>query len=198
MRSILSKIQWTDDLQPWHIITFFNLKTPQQRGISFCYKLLTGTGHTSKSPMILQWEQKLQCSYTPQQWYRTLQPPLKISRCLLHWETVQKLFHNWYLTPSKLAWIYPNSTNLCWRNCGSPGTPLHIWWDCPILTKLWTMLSKLLSILPDPVPLTPQMVLLGLDMELWPQARSSSIYLLQHAWLLPKIGNLPIPHLTRK
>lgn len=82
--------------------------------------------------------------------------------------------------------IYPNSTNLCWKNCGSPGTPLHIWWDCPILTTLWTMLSKLLlSILADPVPLTPQMVLLGLDMELW---LCSSCTIISHVFIATRLA----------
>lgn len=135
---------------------------------------------------MLKWEHLLQRTYTPQQWYCSLQTPLKFSKCLLHWETVQKIYHNWCLTPTKLAHIYPTTSNLCWRNCGSPGTPLYIWWDCPVLTTLLSMLSKLLlSILSVPVPLTLQMVLLGLELEPWPKP---SRIIISHALIATRLA----------
>lgn len=82
-----------------------------------------------------------------------LHPSTMVLSCFKHpWKLQHacytgKLFQNYITagTSTKHTRIYPSSTNLC-RN---PGTSLHIWWNCPSLTKFLTMLSKfLLSLSP--------------------------------------------------
>lgn len=97
------------------------------------------------------------------------QCPPKASRCITHWETTQKILNNWNLTPSKLARIYPSTSNACWRTCGISGLSVHIWWTCPQRKPFWTSLTRLLSsILLISVSLSPKLVLLGLGLDSWP------------------------------
>lgn len=107
IRSALSKVKWSEKLTLWHIIKFFNQNSPHRCGISYIYKLITYPCHTSNTQTMLKWEQMLQCSYTPQQWYRSLQTPFKVSKCLL-----QCLFKSYITTGTSHQLKSPASTHL--------------------------------------------------------------------------------------
>lgn len=63
---------------------------------------------------------------------------------------------DWYLYPSRLQQIFPNTTDRCWGGCGLLGDFRHIWWDCPHIRPFWE------EILGYPIPTTMEWALLGL------------------------------------
>lgn len=83
----------------WHLLKFYEIKKPHQKYIQ--YKLIMNPTIESKTPAKRHWEGIINHSYSAQQWRQTLQRPQRISRCTLHWESVQKILNDWYLTPTK-------------------------------------------------------------------------------------------------
>lgn len=87
----------------------------------------------------------------------------------MHWESLQKIFLWWYYTPTKLAKIYPNSSPLCWKNCGLPETLYYIW-NYPFIKDFWTQTSQLLkSFIPLTLNLISVNLLVGLAILTWPR-----------------------------
>lgn len=141
---------------------------------------------TNGSPNIFLWHLL--------KFYNTEKPHLRgisyiyklIIRCVLHWESVQKILNDWYLIPSKLAKIYPSTLSACWRNCGYSGTPLYIWWTCPKLKPFWSTIIRLISsIFSTSTSLSPQMVLLSLDINPWPTAAHT---ILSHIFIAARLA----------
>lgn len=80
-----------------------------------------------------------------------------------------KTFQQWYYTPTKCTKIHPNTFHLCWRNCGLPGTMLHIWWECPALQNFWIQMQiRLRSVTHMSTNLSLVDFLLGLAISTWP------------------------------
>lgn len=94
--STLSRVTWKRYLFFWHLLKFYYTDQPHQKGISYTYKLLTDPAPDTKTSAMLHWENLLNCNYTPQQWQSAHQRPLKVSRCITHWKTLQKILNNWY------------------------------------------------------------------------------------------------------
>lgn len=46
-------------------------------------------------------------------------------------ESNLKVMTSWYLTPAKLAKMYPTTDPRCFRGCQLTGSTAHIWWECP-------------------------------------------------------------------
>lgn len=63
---------------------------------------------------------------------------LKSSICTNVQETNYKILTRWYLTPSQLHIIFPDTSKYCWRCHQEEGTLLHMFWSCPMLTTFWT------------------------------------------------------------
>lgn len=98
IRSSLSKMCWsTSDCLSLPLLKFYNMVTPKAKGISFMYKLLTKptTNHLSSSSQY--WSSLLDQPPTELHWPKALTLPLRLSHCINHWETLQKLFHKWFL-----------------------------------------------------------------------------------------------------
>lgn len=70
------------------------------------------------------WEKTLHFSIPLHHWNTSLQPPLKISQCISHWELLHKIFHKQYYTPTKLVSIFSDHFPNCWRLCGQLWIPL--------------------------------------------------------------------------
>lgn len=117
------------------------------------------------------WEKKnLHISPDITQWQCALCNLLTYSKCINHWETVQKILHNWYCTPSRLVSIYPDVSPNCWRQCGLGGTPLHIWWECPKLKTFWLSVDDVISSVTGmQVTTSLAIAILGLGLDAWPR-----------------------------
>lgn len=68
---------------------------------------------------------------------------LKSSICTKLQESNYNILTRWYLTPSRLHLMFPNTSNICWRCRKEVGTILHMFWSCSKLTDFW---SKVRSI----------------------------------------------------
>ena len=67
------------------------------------------------------------------------------------------------MTPHRIAKFY---THTCWRDCGLPGTLIHIFWSCPHIRQLWTDIERTLQeILHLPIALSPHLAILNLTIE---------------------------------
>lgn len=78
----------------------------------------------------------------------------------------QKIFHKWYLTPSRISKIYHNSSPDCWRLCGESGTLFHILWNCPKIKPLWRQIENIIrNFSYQTPPLSPSMAILSIDLE---------------------------------
>lgn len=61
------------------------------------------------------------------------------------WEVTRKVLLRWYLTPYRISKFDPQTSPLCWRNCGGIGTLHHVFWACPELQPLWSKAFHLIS-----------------------------------------------------
>ncbi|CAH2327790.1 Hypothetical predicted protein [Pelobates cultripes] len=71
-------------------------------------------------------------------------------------ETAYKILSWWYVTPDHLQKMNPELDGKYWRCHGSPGSFLHIWWECPIITRFWSRVASIVSQFTDkPLPYHP-------------------------------------------
>lgn len=116
-----------------------------KRLISDCYKLLLAQDPDNKLPYMHKWEQDLQKTFATQ----SLTAPQGATNCTNHREAYIKLIHRCHLTPQWLSKIIPIYPRTCWRECGSQGNVLHMWWECPIVIPFWKhifhMIEQLLT-----------------------------------------------------
>lgn len=171
LHSIIGKLDLTaSESQMTDILNFYNTPNAAVKGIAWIYKLLTTLSKDHTSSSITFWSTFTSSPPRPPLWHKALTIPLKASKCISHWESMQKLFHKWYYTPARLANIYPATSSQCWRNCSGKGTLRHIWWDCPNIHQYWKEVSDLISQLCKiPLPLSPLDLLLGLNIPNWPK-----------------------------
>ena len=67
-----------------------------------------------------------------------------------------------YITPVTLSKMNKEHQDLCWHNCGSRGTLLHLLWDCPAVKSLWLdAISYMSSLFKVKFPICPTTCLLG-------------------------------------
>lgn len=79
-------------------------------------------------------------------------------------EAHYEMLYDWYLYPTKLKKVFPNTSDLCWRGCGLLGDFHHIWRDCPTICPFWKeILAQFKDMLGYPLPDTPDFALLGLQ-----------------------------------
>lgn len=94
-------------------------------------------------------------------------------------EAHYKTLLDWYLYPTKLKRIFPDTSDLCWRGCGLQGDFRHILWDCPGIQPFWEeILSHIKGMLGYPVPTTIEGALLGIrDPDLQHQTKADKAIL---------------------
>lgn len=146
IRSLLTKMQWVKQdkiLSP--LLQFYGSNNHLLKGISHIYGPLSQLSEESIQNQILHWSSYIPTVLPLSQRYKALSLPSRLSHCTTHWESLQKLFQQWYYTPTGISQIYPNASHLCWRNCGLPRTLFHIWWECPTLKNFWDQILTLLQ-----------------------------------------------------
>lgn len=139
---------------------------PHEPGlISTIYKILQETPPLTEHThaYMRKWSHILDRPIALQEWREIWEATSKVSRCVTHKETADKVCMFWYRTPDFLLKHKLTTSGLCWR-CGvSIGTHYHIFWDCPVLLPFWTQIHiSLEMILNISIPFHPIHLLLGL------------------------------------
>lgn len=98
----------------------------------------------TKSTNIKAWEQDIDATYTEDQWQKALQITFTTTKSANLWEVTHKILR-WYLTPYRISKFDPQTSPLCWRNCGQIGTLHHVLWKCPGLQSIWSKVFYLIS-----------------------------------------------------
>lgn len=111
--------------------------------LSITYKLLIMPPDNFQLPCLVQWEQDLNSTFSPNQCNNILCFIYKSSICKKILETNFKIWTRWYPTPSELHRFFPMTTDRCWRCQEGRGTLLHIFWSCPKLTQFWKEVQKI-------------------------------------------------------
>lgn len=75
----------------------------------------------AKNNLLTKWEVDLGTTFSESQWLQAIPAAYSITHCVTHWKLTLKINVRWYLTPFKLAKLYPGSSALCWRGCGGTG-----------------------------------------------------------------------------
>lgn len=148
---------------------YFTKKPTPPRGISLFYNLFQHKLEFTKSPPYQKWESDLGIHITNTQWQHAFRSLHKATRCVNHWELSQKMALRWYLTPYRVSKFGNHNSPLCWRNCGSIGNLLHMFWTCKHLTSFWgsifRSISTITGILTRP---KPSLAILNIGIELFP------------------------------
>lgn len=105
--------------------------------LSQMYKLMLSEQETTTPYFIKEWENELNCTFTPSQRKKLIEVTHSSSVSSSIQEMSYKFLTRWYRTPVQLAQIYPNADIRCWRGCKDRGTYLHIWWTCPKIKVFW-------------------------------------------------------------
>ena len=78
-------------------------------------------------------------------------------------ETQYKILHRLHITPVVLHKINPSISPLCIKCCSERGTYFHCFWECKLISKFWTFISKEISgIFKINIKKDPGVFLLGL------------------------------------
>lgn len=83
-------------------------------------------------------------------------------------ENIYKMTYRWHLSPQKIAFMYKNSSPLCWRCENKVGTYFHMWWLCRKAKEYWLKIYKVINgDLKIQIAFQPEIFLLGMvDVEL--------------------------------
>uniref|UniRef100_A0A8C5PT54 Reverse transcriptase domain-containing protein n=1 Tax=Leptobrachium leishanense TaxID=445787 RepID=A0A8C5PT54_9ANUR len=92
-----------------------------------------------------RWDRDMGNKISEEEWGLIFQTASHASRSLHIQQTHYKLLMRWYLTPTRLHKIYPSTDQTCWRCQASPGTFVHIWWECPSLRAYWESIFSIVN-----------------------------------------------------
>lgn len=144
-------------------------KPVKHKSIAFFYKVFSQYPKYEKNPNMYKWEKDLGQSFSDECWYNAMRINQTATSCLEHWDNSQKILNRWYLTPYKLAKIYPSTSPLCWRCTDQVGSLFHILWSCKNLTSFWNSISTFIaSLTGNLLKLSPAMALLGINLDTFP------------------------------
>lgn len=105
----------------------------------------------------------------------------------------------WYLTPAKLATIYPTVNPKCFRGCQLTGSMAHIWWECPRIRSFWNKMFALIQKVTNyQIPRTPAIALLNANLPKTPKTTCKLIHFMllgakltiAKAWKQPRVSHL--------
>ncbi|CAH2276107.1 Hypothetical predicted protein, partial [Pelobates cultripes] len=134
---------------------------PSCKLLSLCYRTLSDIHGHSKLTYMKQWETSLGITPTLMEWEQAITYTKKSSKCVILWEAYFKMLMRWYLVPSRIHKIYPNSPSICWRCNSSLGSIEHIFWHCPNLQNFWKdVQTTIRAICKITFPLSPEIYLL--------------------------------------
>ncbi|CAH2302763.1 Hypothetical predicted protein, partial [Pelobates cultripes] len=115
---------------------------PSCKLLSLCYMTLSDSHGPPKLPYMKQWETSLGVTPTLIEWEQAIIYTKQSSKCVTLWEAYFKMLMRWYLVPSRIHKIYPNSPSICWRCNSSLGSIEHIFWHYPNLQHFWKAVQK--------------------------------------------------------
>lgn len=102
---------------------------------------------------------------------------IKISTCVDLQENSYKLIYTWHMTPKKLAKIYRDSLNKCWKCKQQEGSFYHQWWTCSKTKEFWTSIHKWMQkILKITIVKRPELFLLGINLEQFQKEERTAIW----------------------
>lgn len=135
-------IRFEEDYRPMERLC---MREKFKNTISRIYKILSAGDELDVPSYIKKWENALgsQCNK------HTLEKILKLTHnSALDTKTAEtncKCIARWYATPNKISKFQLEMSSDCWRGCKALGTMVHIWWDCPIIKKIWKEVLQLIK-----------------------------------------------------
>lgn len=108
------------------------------------YKLLLKwyTADKMVNEQMRKWAINTNIEITMEWWEFLWKKSIRISTCVNLQENCYKLPYGWYITPKKLAKIYKDTSNLCWKCRSYEGSLYHMWWTCMKAKEFWTMIHR--------------------------------------------------------
>lgn len=88
----------------------------------------------------IKWAHDLGKTICLENWERLWTQDINFTACYLIRENM-KMCHRWYDTPVKLAKIYKNYSNKCWRCNAEVGTLIHMW-GCRLIKQFWIRIHE--------------------------------------------------------
>uniref|UniRef100_A0A8C5MEQ8 Reverse transcriptase domain-containing protein n=1 Tax=Leptobrachium leishanense TaxID=445787 RepID=A0A8C5MEQ8_9ANUR len=131
--------------------------------ISRLYLLLSSSpGQWGPLTYCDKWEVDL-CDPLPgDEWEDIWEQTSRSSICVTHQEQSYKTLLRWYVTPVSLYRMVVTSSDFCWRDCGEKGTYIHMWWDCPVVRRFWSLVhTEFQKIFHRQLPMDPWAFLLS-------------------------------------
>lgn len=109
------------------------------------------------------WQDRLQIQIDEDRWEQTWTSVNAVVKNRAMREFAWKCTHRFFYTPARLAKMLPAVSQDCWRCTGrAQGSWDHIFWDCPELTYLKTLVEKLIrTILQDRLTFDEEICVLG-------------------------------------
>lgn len=140
---------------------FCVMKGQPRHMVSQMYSLLISPEEDFSLDYFSRWERDLQISFSPEQRAKILLFTFKSSIHTQAQESGYKLLTRWYRTPQVLHFMYPETSDCCWRCGRHPGDLLHLFWSCPKLLPFWTSVKRIMSKFTDrEIPWDPAFFLL--------------------------------------
>lgn len=117
---------------------------------------------TIKESMV-KWMQNIGKEISFKMWENSWINTQKFTKCNTLKENFIKVFHRWYLTPTRLAKMNKNCSHLCWKCRREIGTIYHMWWKCREVQKYWRKIHKeIQEVTKFNIPLSPELFLLNM------------------------------------
>uniref|UniRef100_A0A803KAU1 Reverse transcriptase domain-containing protein n=1 Tax=Xenopus tropicalis TaxID=8364 RepID=A0A803KAU1_XENTR len=142
------------------------------RAISLLYLTMISPKNLTAISYIAQWGNDLGVTLTEEQWPQLWENLKCSSANTILSEAGYKVLFRWYLTPVRLARIYHNGNDRCFRGCSAPGNMGHIWWHCPKAVRYWARVYNLIfSVLHLNLRKNPYEALMGMPSATVPKVK---------------------------
>ncbi|CAH2275585.1 Hypothetical predicted protein [Pelobates cultripes] len=113
--------------------------------ISISYKTLLHGSVQGRDTHIQSWHKELGKIIPTDEWSKAYSSHKGVTSCATHIEMQLKLIYRWYLVPTRIQQIWPQSPDRCWRCGQTPGTMQHIWWTCKTLQPYWQVVRHIIT-----------------------------------------------------
>lgn len=138
---------------------------PEEKKIKKLYKILNSVELEQEivKPVMIKWMQDLNETIYLEEWERVWKVDLKMLRSVSLKENYYKMLHRWHLSPTKMAKIFPGTTNICWKCKENIGTYIHQWWYCKKAKCYWKKIQEIIkNITTKELELSPKIFLLNI------------------------------------
>lgn len=134
-----------------------------------------------------------------EKWQTSLSRSFKVIQNISLIKSNLKAMTRWYLTPAKLATVYPTATPQCFRGCQLTGSMAHTWWECSRIKSYWNRMCSLIQrFSTHQIPKTPAIALLNAYVPKMSKSTRKLIHfmllgaklMIAKAWKQPKVSLL--------